>query len=41
MKNLKVSVLGLCSMFLLAGCGMNNTAKGGIFGGAGGAGNRS
>lgn len=37
MKNLKVSVLGLCSMFLLAGCGMNNTAKGGIFGGAGGA----
>lgn len=37
MKNLKVSVLGLCSIFLLAGCGMNNTAKGGIFGGAGGA----
>ena len=37
MKNLKVSVLGLCSMFLLASCGMSNTAKGGIFGGAGGA----
>lgn len=37
MKHLKVSVLGLCSMVLLAGCGMSNTAKGGIFGGAGGA----
>lgn len=37
MKNLKLSVLGLCSLVLLSGCGMNNTAKGGIFGGTGGA----
>ena len=38
MKSLKLSVLGLCSLVILSGCGnMNNTAKGGILGGAGGA----
>lgn len=37
MKSLKVSVLGLCSLVLLSGCGMSNTAKGGIFGSTGGA----
>ena len=38
MKSLKLSILGLCSLVILSGCGnMSNTAKGGILGGAGGA----
>lgn len=38
MKSIRLSVLGLCSLVLLSGCGnLNNTAKGGIIGGAGGA----
>ncbi|MCI6161281.1 MAG: OmpA family protein [Prevotellaceae bacterium] len=38
MKNLKTSVLGLCTLMLLSGCSnMTNTTKGGIIGGAGGA----
>ena len=35
MKSIRLSVLGLCSLVLLSGCGnLNNTAKGGIIGGA-------
>ena len=37
MKNLKVSVLGLCSLVLFSGCGMTNTAGGGLIGAGGGA----
>ncbi|MBR1463335.1 MAG: OmpA family protein [Prevotella sp.] len=37
MKSFRLSILGLCSLVLLSGCGMNNTAKGGLIGGGGGA----
>ena len=37
MKNIKLSVLGLCALVMISGCGMSNTAKGGVLGGTGGA----
>ena len=37
MKSFKLSIMGLCSLVLLSGCGMSNTAKGGLIGGGGGA----
>lgn len=37
MKNLKLSVLGLCSLVMFTGCGMSNTAGGGLLGAGGGA----
>ena len=37
MKNLKLSVLGLCSLVMFTGCGMSNTAGGGLVGAGGGA----
>ena len=37
MKNLKYSVLGLCGLVMFSGCGMNNTAGGGLIGAGGGA----
>ncbi len=37
MKKMKLSVLGLCSLVILSGCGMSNTAKGGLIGSGSGA----
>lgn len=37
MKKIKLSVLGLCSLVMFSGCGMNNTAGGGLIGAGGGA----
>lgn len=37
MKKFKFLALGLCSLIILSGCGMNNTAKGGVIGGTSGA----
>ena len=37
MKNLKVIAVALCAALLTTGCGMSNTAKGGLIGAGGGA----
>lgn len=37
MKNFKVCAFAMSALILLSGCGMSNTAKGGIIGGTGGA----
>lgn len=37
MKKIKLSVLGLCSLVMFSGCGMSNTAGGGLIGAGGGA----
>ena len=37
MKSLKSIAVALCAALVLAGCGMSNTAKGGLIGAGGGA----
>ena len=38
MKKMKFSVVVMAALIILSGCGMNNTAKGGLIGGGAGAG---